>query len=101
MATGLKKRNGVISCSGITNKVKWFEETDSLENRRSGRPSLAEIRLTAVEIAVNDLAVESSTGSSSVRRAENNDEFRHFSSREYIVVPGGEHYRVLKKKFQF
>lgn len=69
-AKGLKTKKGPMSCSGILKLVQRFEDTGSLEDRpRSGRPSLAESRITEVETTMNALAAESSMGSSSARKA--------------------------------
>ena len=66
----IKEKKGPISLSGILKLVKRFEETGCLEDRpRSGRPSLGEERVTAVQRVMEDMAAGSSKGSSSAREA--------------------------------
>lgn len=67
---GLKAQKSPISLNGILNLVRRFEETGSLEDRpRSGRPSLSADRVHAVKSAMEKVAAETSTGSSSAREA--------------------------------
>lgn len=64
-------KNGLISCPGIVNHVKRFEESGSLEDRpRTGSHSLARGRITAGQTTMNDLAAESSTMCSIAHKAE-------------------------------
>lgn len=68
---GLKAQKSPISLNGILNLVRRFEETGSLEDRpRSGRPALRADRVHVVESVMEDMAAETSTGSSSAREAQ-------------------------------
>lgn len=68
--TEVDAMDGYMSCPGIVKLVKRFKETGSLEDQpRNGWPSLVESTITDVETIMNNLAVEPSTGSNSVRKA--------------------------------
>ncbi|GBM02257.1 hypothetical protein AVEN_108806-1 [Araneus ventricosus] len=66
----LKAYKRPISLKTILNLLRRFEETGSLEDRpRSGRLSLNAVRVHVVESVMEELASETSTGSSSAREA--------------------------------